>query len=157
MDDSLTKPAELAALKAMLEHWLPSADPACTVPAPHVEPVDPKVLAGMIGEDEAVLASFLMDFARAASEAAMAMELALGLGRRERVGFVAHQLKASARSIGSFRLGNLCAALEEAAAQADDPALTTSWTLFQAELSVVQCWIAERSSGAADLCRGVAR
>ena len=151
MDGPLTKPVEMATLKATLERWsgcaepAEAADPAAAADARQADaaPVDLQVLAGMIGHDPATLASFLADFERTAVEGAAAIERELGLGDLRRAGTIAHQLKASARAVGSFRLGRQCAAIEEAAAQADGPALAASWKLFRDELALVQRWIRE--------------
>ena len=151
MDGHLTKPVELATLKAMLERWSGCAaptDPAAASAAQQADaaPVDLQVLAGMIGHDPAALSSFLADFQRTAAEGAAAIERELGLGDLPRAGAIAHQLKASARAVGSFRLGRQCAAIEEAAAQADGSALAAAWELFRAELAIVQRWIREHAA-----------
>jgi CheY-like chemotaxis protein/HPt (histidine-containing phosphotransfer) domain-containing protein len=154
MDGHLTKPVELATLEATLERWSGSADAADAAVVSEAQPadaapVDLQVLAGMIGRDPATLSSFLADFERTLAEGAAAIERELELGYPQRAGAIAHRLKASARAVGSFRLGRHCAAIEAAAAQGDGSALASARQRFRAELALVQRWIgAHAASGA---------
>jgi two-component system sensor histidine kinase/response regulator len=156
IDDYLVKPVEMVTLNAMLWRWLAppgaarsGAGHSSAYPREHqpgVEPVDLQVLTEMVGDDTKTVIAFLEDFARSASEDAKAMEDALKSGQADKIRFVAHQFKASARSVGSLRLGNLCAAVEDVAVRTGEPAMALAWDSFQAELEVVQRWILKFSA-----------
>ncbi|WP_239288760.1 PAS domain S-box protein, partial [Candidatus Nitrotoga sp. 1052] len=75
MDDYLSKPVQLADLKATLAKWLPAAAaspatpappvppaPPATAPAAAAGPVDVSVLEGLVGNDPAVISELLRDF-----------------------------------------------------------------------------------------------
>ena len=151
IDDYLVKPVEMATLKAMLRRWLDPAGAALPSTYPEerqlsAEPLDLQVLAEMVGDETKTVVMFLEDFARSASEDAMAMEVALRSGNPDKARFVAHQFKASARSVGSTRLGSLCAAVEDAVMHTDDSATALAWSRFEAELQIVQHWIRKFSA-----------
>jgi len=154
MDDYMTKPVRLGALEAVMARWLGAgfqapaasiADPAQRAqwrPSGSRQPVDETVLASLIGNDPPALRSFFADFALSAEQTAATLRLAYAQRRHAEVGFLAHRLKGSARSVGAIRLGNLCAHLEAAAASADAGALVTTMTLFGDEVQAVKEWIA---------------
>ena len=73
MDDYLSKPVQLAHLKAILQKWMPAPATAQLDQARHScrrtgcipvtqKPVDVKVLEQLVGDDPAVIGEFLQDF-----------------------------------------------------------------------------------------------
>ena len=121
MDDYLSKPVLLTDLNAMLETWLPAAaGPAPDVPgspAPQVTTagaVDVSVLQSLVGEDPAVIREFLHDFRANAAKNAAELKAACESGQAARAAALAHKFKSSARSMGAFALGELCARIEQA-------------------------------------------
>jgi CheY-like chemotaxis protein/HPt (histidine-containing phosphotransfer) domain-containing protein len=140
LDDYMTKPVPLAALEAMLEHWLrPPAPP----PAPSAAeaPADARVLADLVGDDPAVLREFYVAFASSAAEAAILLARAVADGQLADAGAVAHRLKGSARSVGAAVLGEICAALEQAGIDADRRATEAALPLLRAEVDRLCAWV----------------
>jgi PAS domain S-box-containing protein len=123
MDDYLSKPAQLADLKAMLEKWLPSRTQQTgtelgAAPRAVAAQVDLRVLAAMVGEDAGVLREFIREFCNTARVIAAEVRDACLAGAPERARDAAHKLKSSARAVGAKALGELCARLETVGAGA---------------------------------------
>ena len=148
MDDYMTKPVQLADLKAMLAKWLP--DPAKPPPAPplSVAPPEPKppaptlaldvsVLKALVGDDHQVISEFLQDFRISAGKARTQMRAACLARQAPLVEAVAHTLKSSARSVGALALGELCAQLETAGQAGRLETLAFLWPRFEAEMAAV--------------------
>ena len=158
MDDYLSKPVQLANLKAMLEKWLPvavddvgrdSSRHACPelveavwlkpdLPlAETFAPVDVNVLKALVGDDAAVIRNFLRDFRVSAAKTAAELKAACDGGQAAQAGALAHKLKSSARSVGALALGDLCAAMEQAGKVGDMKTLAALLPKFEAELASV--------------------
>ncbi|MFZ2303053.1 MAG: PAS domain S-box protein [Gallionella sp.] len=161
MDDYLSKPVQLANLKAMLEKWMPvvSSDPIADEAAP-VEPcsphdnagnipgfhpgyitpapVDVNVLKALIGDDEATIREFLHDFRLSATKIAAELRAACAANQAETAGALAHKLKSSSRSVGALALGELCAGMEKAGKGGDAETLATLLPKFEQELAGVE-------------------
>ncbi len=124
MDDYLSKPVQLEALRAMLVDWLPAeakqAQPLLACPfhangsTPALPTLDTAVLAELIGDDPSMIAEFLQDFLVSASAAAIEIRSAFAASAWNEVGAVAHRLKSSSRSVGALALGEICEGLEDA-------------------------------------------
>ncbi|MDD5300922.1 MAG: Hpt domain-containing protein, partial [Gallionella sp.] len=165
MDDYLSKPVQLADLKAMLEKWLPviSSDPiadtgvlpyAPTIqahvgaygdtpsvakkPSPSSAPVDVNVLKALIGDDAALIREFLHDFHLSATKIAAELRAACAAGEAATAGALAHKLKSSSRSVGALALGELCAAMEKAGKAGDAETLAVLLPKFEQELAGVE-------------------
>ena len=139
MDDYLSKPVQLANLKAMLEKWLP-AGARRTVPLPDASAlvaVDVDLLKALVGDDEAVIRDFLHDFRISAAKIAAELKAACNDGQTAQAGALAHKLKSSARSVGALALGELCAAMEQAGKAGDTETLAVLLPKFDAEMAVV--------------------
>ena len=154
VDACLTKPIELARLKAVLERWTDPARRGGAAPREAVddtgEPVDRATLPTVIGDDPRAIGAFLGKFSRAAQAAMTIMAAAMQTGRHYEVASQAHQLRASAGAVGAARLSRLCAGIESAALGADERLLATAWEPFPAEVRRVAEWIsAESDDGAA--------
>ena len=134
MDDYLSKPLQLAALKGALEKWLPA--PAA---------VNIGVLEQLIGDDAEVIAEFLLAFRASLLQLGGLLVAAQDDGKREVVAGYAHQIKSSARSVGAMGLGELCARLEAAGNAGDSLALAALLPGFVAEAAAVDAWVLARA------------
>jgi PAS domain S-box-containing protein len=170
MDHYLTKPVHSRAVGALLRQLIAGVTPAprddsgSSLPSgaflrPAVAatgPVDPRVLADLIGDDPAVLREFMQDFARSATLACSELAAALQCGDELRGAATAHRLKSSARAIGAIRLGDLCDRLESAMQSSDLEAQVLARAAFETELVRVQEWIRKHASPAeANRPRGI--
>jgi len=140
MDEYMSKPAPLAALAAVLEKWLPAADPAKTLDLSSM-PVQVSILEALVGTDPALIRDFLQEFA--ASAAHLAAELAAACGKQQSkdAADIAHKLKSSARSVGALRLGEICAAIEVAGTAGDLTLLNELFADFQTEMTEVESYL----------------
>jgi response regulator RpfG family c-di-GMP phosphodiesterase len=121
MDEYMTKPVKLEALRGMLERWLPKRKAAPTsetagngeddAPGPAVRL---SVLKEFVGDDAAVVREFLSEYQRTVSEQAVQLKAAHDLGDMVQIGAVSHKMKSSSRAVGALKLGDLCAELDTA-------------------------------------------
>lgn len=138
MDDYLSKPVQLAELKAMLKKWqpvvfsLPFSTPAALLDQQTLA-VDVRVLATLVGDDATIIREFLNDFHISARQISQELSAACRAGDAPAVAALAHQLKSAARSVGALALGELCASLEMAGKAGDQPALTQLTPPFDEE------------------------
>ena len=162
MDGYLTKPVPLDRLRVLLDQYivpdggvisLPGVTTAGAAPrrdAPlHIEAkVNPNpmqapphlqlaVLAGLVGDDPAVIHEFLADFQASARAAAAEMQQAKQAGDLALVGATAHRLKSSSRAVGALPLGDLCAELEKAGKLGHAAMVADAHQRFLAELALV--------------------
>jgi CheY-like chemotaxis protein/HPt (histidine-containing phosphotransfer) domain-containing protein len=141
MDEYLSKPAPLAALAAVLEKWLPAANPAKTLQDLSSAPVQVSVLEALVGTDPQLIQDFLQAFGVSASRSAAELAEACGKQRPRDAAAIAHKLKSSARSVGALRLGELCAEIEVAGTADDLPMLTELLASFASEMAVVDGYL----------------
>jgi CheY-like chemotaxis protein/HPt (histidine-containing phosphotransfer) domain-containing protein len=149
MDDYLSKPVQLAHLKAILQKWMPPSTATvqmiklATPSAPPAvqKPVDVKVLEQLVGNDPAVIEEFLQDFRVSAAKIGTELRAASLAGDTATAGAAAHKLKSSARSVGALGLGELCAEMERAGKAGDAQALTALLPRFELELAAVDKYI----------------
>ncbi len=147
MDDYMTKPVQLANLKAMLCKWMPATVTPTPVPDRPEPPspaapataraLDVSVLEALVGDDPQVIEEFLQDFRVSAGEASVQMRAACQDRQPDAVEAVAHRLKSSARAVGALALGELCAEMEEAGQAGQLDTLAHLWPRFEAELAAV--------------------
>ncbi|MFA5170932.1 MAG: PAS domain S-box protein [Sulfuriferula sp.] len=151
MDDYLSKPVQLADLKAMLRKWLPTltSEPisvASAMPTQLAEgaliPVDVNVLKVLIGDDEVMVREFLHDFQISTAKIAAELRIACGAEQTAVAGALAHKLKSSARSVGALALGELCAKMEAAGKAGDMDVLAELLPKFEHELASVDGFLA---------------
>ena len=154
MDDYLSKPVQLASLKAMLEKWMPVAESVpidsnsvdsaplqtATTPTQSV-PVDVNILKALVGDDEAVIREFLRDFRISAAKIAAELKAACNSLHAAQAGALAHKLKSSARSMGALALGELCAEMEQAGKAGQIEALAVLMPRFEAEIAAVDKYL----------------
>jgi two-component system, sensor histidine kinase and response regulator len=152
MDDYLSKPVQLAHLKAILQKWMPPvaataqliklATPSVVPVSPvSQKPVDVKVLEQLVGNDPAVIEEFLQDFRVSAAKIGTELRAAVVAADTARAGAAAHKLKSSARSVGALGLGELCAEMERLGKAGDAQALTALLPRFESELATVDKYI----------------
>ena len=159
MDDYLSKPVQLADLKAMLDKWLPVVEGVGRDSSRQSSPesvgvvglkpdlqssalahvaVDVNVLKALVGDDETIIRDFLHDFRASAANIAAELKVACAGGQAKQAGALAHKLKSSARSVGALALGELCAAMEQAGRDGDMTALAALLPGFEQELTGVE-------------------
>jgi CheY-like chemotaxis protein/HPt (histidine-containing phosphotransfer) domain-containing protein len=169
MDDYLSKPVQLAHLKAILQKWLPpptttqllslaapaisaapTAVPATAPGTPTAastkdvavqKPVDVNVLKELVGDDPTVTSEFLRDFRTSSEKIAADLRGACQEGQAKIAGATAHKLKSSARAVGALALGELCAEMEQAGKAGDTQALNALLPRFESELTAVNEYI----------------
>jgi CheY-like chemotaxis protein/HPt (histidine-containing phosphotransfer) domain-containing protein len=147
MDDYLSKPVPLADLKAILEQWLPAApfaaDSSSVAGKPAMllaavaPPVDVSALKALIGDNETAIREILQDFTARSASIVAELRAACTAGQSVVAGAAAHKLKSSARAIGAFALGELCADIERAGNAGDTAALAEKLPLFDKEMMAV--------------------
>ncbi|MBK6973086.1 MAG: PAS domain S-box protein [Sterolibacteriaceae bacterium] len=146
MDDYLSKPVQLVALRDTVARWLPAgqasrplaeatepAEPSAAAqaqPQPLAAAVNPDALKEIVGDDPAVVAEFLSDFVITAGEAVAELQAAYAKRGGHEVGAVAHKLKSSARTVGADALADLCLELEQAGK-------TEDWTVIDTSMSML--------------------
>jgi len=130
IDDHLTKPVTLARLGAVLRARLSIGDAAWSSPPTHATPEDPVLhLARMretVGDDESVIRRLLRQFLLSTRTLSAELSAALDAEDVAQVGRLAHRLKSASRSVGALALGDHCAALELASAEAQADAVAAA-------------------------------
>lgn len=146
MDDYLSKPLQLADLKAVLAERLPSdshgreqgVSAAGTRPLQlHSVSLDIHVLERLIGTDPAVLVEFLKDFKINAAHGALELIAAWDRSEPLPAGEQGHKLKSSARTVGALPLGDLCEKIEAAGRAGTLDVLAQLMPLFVREFEAV--------------------
>ena len=118
-----------------------SVAPNSRPPQAGTDPVEPGVLAALVGDNPGTLREFMCGFAVAARQAEDQLSRAGLQERCDDFAAIAHKLKSSARAVGALKLGEICAEIE-AAAELDDLAKVRALLLrFGAEAGSVQQWI----------------
>src|ERR1035437_10071595 len=140
MDDYLSKPVQLVQLKEMLNKWQPVVQSDAFL-SQNQPAVDVRVLAALIGNDEAVIGEFLNDFRVSAMQIAAELRTACLAGEALQTAAAAHKLKSAARSVGAMALGDFCAAMEKAGRLGDTPTLWGLLPGFEVELARVDSFL----------------
>ncbi|MDZ7750655.1 MAG: ATP-binding protein [Gammaproteobacteria bacterium] len=128
MDDYLTKPLTLAALRHALETWLPAS---AAGGREMTAAVDITVLERLVGDDADAVRSVLVSFLESARNSAAELEQAFAAAHVGRVGAVAHRLKSAAHAVGAADLGAACEGVEQAARAEDAAAADVAEPLAQ--------------------------
>jgi len=129
MDDFVSKPISLEALRQALEHYQPHQEPRAAVDArpsaregreapPGEEPIDPAVwreLVDLVGsEGEAAVAELVDLYLEDAMQRVGAIVRALPTGDAAKIGTAAHALRSPSASLGALRLAAFCRDVEDA-------------------------------------------
>ncbi len=129
MDDYLCKPLQLGKLSAALQRWLPTggvseppvAESVPTSPTDAAPPVDISAMAGLCGDDDALIREMLGDFVEVSQRICQDLVTAVQQRRAVTVRDCAHNLKGSSRTAGARDLADAARRLELAAE-------TSNWT-----------------------------
>ncbi|RFC36259.1 MAG: PAS domain S-box-containing protein [Candidatus Nitrotoga sp. LAW] len=146
MDDYLSKPVRLTNLKMMLEKWMPLAK-RCSIASQVKEaierPIDVRVLQDLVGNDTVVINELLQDFSVMTVSIATGLNTDYAAGQLVEVGTAAHKMKSSARSIGAYKLGELCEQIEHTCNDmGESAALAELMSHFNEEMAVVENYLA---------------
>jgi signal transduction histidine kinase/CheY-like chemotaxis protein/HPt (histidine-containing phosphotransfer) domain-containing protein len=131
MDDYLTKPAELVALRAKLKQWLGSGAPLRSAPsarpasAPGENPIDRARIQQLAGGPQGI-AEVLAQLESGVRADIAALQVALESANCAALRRAAHRIKGSALTIGAERLAALAARVVDAPDGVDAPQLMSS-------------------------------
>ncbi|MDI3323141.1 PAS domain S-box protein [Pontibacterium granulatum] len=121
MDDYLTKPVELMALKTCMDRWYPvqasDSEPggAVRVESVRLEEIDPDALTRVLGTDDPdVLSGFYEEFVTKSRPVLQSLKAAFERGDLQDVAAEAHKLKSSAKTVGAMAMSECCVRLEQA-------------------------------------------
>ena len=129
MDDFIAKPIQPALMYQTIANWLPTRPSEETPPAPRArrafrptlagDPaiIDLSVLAQLLGYHPHKIRKFAFKFLQTTEAGFNDMEAALAAGELQKVRELGHRIKSSARTVGAFGMAELCAQLEQLAAQ----------------------------------------
>ncbi|WP_193615658.1 PAS domain S-box protein [Massilia sp. YMA4] len=134
MDDFISKPIQPATMVQSVARWLPPRPPGALPEQPVRPPrragratlagdpavIDLSVLAQVLGYHPDKIRKFAFKFLQTSESGFSEMERALAAGDIQAVRDLGHRLKASARTVGAYGLGELCHQLEKL--PAGDPA-----------------------------------
>jgi signal transduction histidine kinase/ActR/RegA family two-component response regulator/HPt (histidine-containing phosphotransfer) domain-containing protein len=119
MDEYMTKPMQLKDLASNLKKWMPAEVESGSLPTVNMSDatstnmiVDLNVLKGLVGDDPEILQELLGDYLISARKLASELRDAFYAGNSKHLGYTAHKLKSSSRSLGAIIFGDLCADLE---------------------------------------------
>ncbi|MDP2677999.1 MAG: response regulator [Rhodoferax sp.] len=148
LDEYMTKPVQLVALRLMLGKWMPqgsgSVTPTVLPKKRHVQDksiMDISVLEALVGDDPAIVNEFLTDYLESSRDNMEEMRVVLAAGDSRQVGSLAHKLKSSCRAVGALALGDLCAELENLGKTEDMAAIAKTMVQFDACLTEVEAAI----------------
>ena len=108
--------------------------------------LDVSVLAKELGDDPEKITKFLGFFQTVAKEISAEIMTAMRAQQIDVAIASAHKLKSSARSVGAIKLGELCAAIEDAGKAGDQALLDTLLERFEAEWLEVDKLLSNRLS-----------
>jgi signal transduction histidine kinase/DNA-binding response OmpR family regulator len=130
MNDFISKPVHPALMYQTIANWLPARAQAGALPqlrqppapAPAPRPAggdqavfDLSVLSALLGDDAPKVRKFAHKFLLSSQEGVRDMETALARGEVQAVRELGHRIKSAARSVGAFRMADLCEELEQLA------------------------------------------
>lgn len=148
LDEYMTKPVQLAALRVMLEKWMPQGSDSTTRAALAKKKqvhdksiIDVTMLEALVGDDPVIVSELLTDFLAASRDIKEDMSVLLATGDSRQVGALAHKLKSSSRAVGALALGDLCAELENLGKTDDLKAIEKTMVQFKAHLTMVEAAI----------------
>ena len=134
MDDYISKPIAMPALRAVLKKWMPdpvvsgstaqpapaTGTPASTIPEASAGPaIDDRAIKDMFGDDQVTFKEILSEFLPV-SRAIVADITAAAEGKNAKdMANAAHKLKSAARSVGAVALADICVELESAGKAGD--------------------------------------
>ena len=149
MDDYLSKPVALPALKATLEKWMPAGSGGEVLAlAPISVPtevsdavVDPAFLRDSFGDDPELIAEILGDYVQPALDIIAEIDAAYSAQLPAGIVAAAHKLKSASRSIGAEALADLCERLEAAGKAVDWDAIEADYADLAPAMAAVKAHI----------------
>ncbi len=146
MNDYLSKPTTLEALKAKIEHWIAAdagahgddtAPAAASAPAatPATALLDADTLTEFTGGDATLRREILRQFVAANEPDAVEMRETIGGADFAAIARVAHRIKGASRMIGAQPYADVAERMERAARNADRAALDDTLDDFEHELA----------------------
>ena len=152
MDDFMTKPLGLAALKSMLEKWLAgsTADgatistdvtPDAIVPVTNGEPIDRLALEIYSNGDWSLEQAILDEFMQGNQEDMQALGEAVQTADAVRIAWSAHRIKGASRMVGAMALGDAAEALELAGKASEHGQFDALWQALQKQRDALQDWL----------------
>ncbi len=142
MDDYLVKPVELRQILKKLDRWLPIPEPAELSGTPSREPLDvvlpdspldPSVLAAILGGDTTDEREILMDFRRVNDQDAASLKQAVAAREVARIVAASHRIKGACSMVGALGLAGVCAHIERESRANDLLAVATHMGAFDHE------------------------
>jgi signal transduction histidine kinase/CheY-like chemotaxis protein/HPt (histidine-containing phosphotransfer) domain-containing protein len=136
MDDAMTKPVELAALKGMLDRWLPCDTwlaPAVVDDQPPPLDTDFAAIADLAQGDTDLQSELLEDFRSANAGDLRAATRAVNDVAIDDLRRAAHRIKGAATTVGAARLAEAATRLERAAHAGDWQRVSSAWAPLQQE------------------------
>jgi two-component system sensor histidine kinase/response regulator len=155
MDDYLTKPIQMAAMKTLFQqlaeqrkniHTAVAAAGAVTeaanVSASVDEVIDPNALPDMLGvSDPESLIEFYNSFIELGQRVLDDMHVSYRAGDLQAVGDHGHKLKSSARAVGARELGECCFTLEKSSRAGDTAVVDSEIARIDGLFAQVSAWI----------------
>lgn len=129
MDDYLSKPVSLDKLEEVIEQWLPGDDDKASIAAKRSSTkhqinkksiIDVDVLKELIGDDGDVINSFVVEYKTVILSGKKELLAAIQQQDMKLIKDIAHRLKSSARTMGSFRFADMCEIIERDATDQND-------------------------------------
>ncbi len=147
MNDYLSKPTTLEALKAKIEHWVtadttakpiaaeetPTAAPAVAVAPIEEPPLDAHTLAEFTGGDALLRREILRQFLASHEPDASALRVALSSGNYSSIADAAHRVKGASRMVGAQPYAEVAERIESAARNDDQIAVNSCITDLEKE------------------------
>ncbi len=147
MDKYLTKPLQLADLRAALGELLPSlprpfgSPRGATPDGSNAAAVNLDVLEELVGNDPVVICDLLQGFHDSAGRAVELLKAACSVGDMAATVEQAHRLKSSARTVGALGLGGLCEQIEIAGKAGAVDVLARLLPAFDRESDAVKAFL----------------
>lgn len=136
MDDCIFKPVDTNTIKSVLKKWLArnhgpiisdtaiAGQQAETDMMQTLDPIDPEVLASLVGGDQAMRHRMLLKYRDTSPDVFSALSRASVEGNLSEVVAQAHKLKSSSRTIGAVKLAELIQLVEDAGKKCHDNEVT---------------------------------
>ena len=161
LDEYLTKPMQLSALREMLDKWLPrnhrpapEHSRASSEQRSQYQVLNIEILKGIVGDDPSSLREVLIDFDQSVLGAIEDLHASSIAGDLEAIGMIAHRLKSSSRTVGALLVGDLCAGLENSCRLADKDGVAQGLCLIEPALAELLACVENYLAGECALSSG---
>ena len=158
MDDFLGKPVDLAAMKRVIQKWMPGSNgggvgeaaaemPSAPLTGGGEGPVDLSVLGGLFGNDQAVVRDMLIEFVATSHGARRELAQAIDARSASEVARTGHKIKGSSRIAGASALAASGGLIELAGVNRDWAQLERLARKFEDGLQEVENFVAGLPDG----------